>query len=49
MDTFYNFFRCFIAKKKQEEYNKKVSAGKVGRRSLISGQSGGIGYYKDPM
>ena len=35
-------------KKKQEEYNKKVSAGKVGRRSLISGQSGGIGYYKDP-
>ena len=35
--------------KKQEEFNKKVSSGKVGRRSLISGQSGGIGYYKDPM
>ena len=36
-------------KKKQEEHQKKVSAGKVGKRSLISGQSGGIGYYKEPM
>jgi hypothetical protein len=33
-------------KKKQEEYQAKVHAGKVGRRSLISGQSGGIGFYK---
>ncbi len=36
-------------KKKQEEYKKKVSAGKVGKRSLISGQSGGIGYYKETL
>lgn len=36
-------------KKKQEEFQKKTSAGKVGRRSLISGQSGGIGYYGDSM
>ncbi|BAQ87975.1 hypothetical protein [uncultured Mediterranean phage uvMED] len=36
-------------KKKQEEFKKKTSAGQVGKRSLISGQSGGIGYYKDPM
>lgn len=35
--------------KKQEDYKKKVSGGKVGRRSLISGQSGGIGFYKDSM
>ena len=32
--------------KKQEEYQAKVHAGKVGRRSLISGESGGIGFYK---
>ena len=29
-----------------EEFQKKVHAGKVGRRSLISGESGGIGFYK---
>lgn len=33
-------------KKKQEEYQAKVHAGKIGRRSLISGESGGIGFYK---
>ena len=34
------------AQKKQEEYQAKIHAGKVGRRSLISGESGGIGFYK---
>ena len=32
--------------KKQEEYQERVHAGKVGRRSLISGESGGSGFYK---
>jgi len=36
-------------KKKNEEYKTKVSQGKVGKRSLISGQSGGIGYYKETL
>jgi hypothetical protein len=38
-----------VEKKKQETYKKKVSEGKVGKRSLISGQSGGIGYYKETL
>ena len=33
-------------KEKQDAQKKKVSEGKLGRRSLISGQSGGIGFYK---
>ena len=33
-------------KKKQEDFKKRVTGGKVGRRSLISGESGGIGFYK---
>ena len=33
-------------KKKQEGFMKRVTGGKVGRRSLISGESGGIGFYK---
>ena len=32
--------------KQQEEYKERLHGGKVGRRSLISGQSGGIGYVK---
>ena len=32
--------------KQQKEYTERVHGGKVGRRSLISGQSGGIGYVK---
>ena len=32
--------------KKQEDFRKRVTGGKVGRRSLISGESGGIGFYK---
>ena len=35
--------------KKNQAYKKKVSEGKVGKRSLISGQSGGIGYYKETL
>jgi len=33
-------------KKKAEMFQTKVQGGKVGRRSLISGESGGIGFYK---
>ncbi len=32
--------------KKQEDFRKRVTGGKVGRRSLISGESGGIESYK---
>ena len=35
--------------KKNQAYKKKVSEGKVGKRSLKSGQSGGIGYYKETL
>tara|TARA_B100000900_G_scaffold412497_1_gene434424 strand:+ start:1132 stop:1311 length:180 start_codon:yes stop_codon:yes gene_type:complete len=33
-------------KKNAEMFQAKVQGGKVGRRSLISGESGGIGFYK---
>ena len=33
-------------KKKAELYQERVRGGKVGRRSLISGESGGIGFLK---
>jgi len=32
--------------KKAELFQQKVKGGQVGRRSLISGESGGIGFYK---
>ena len=32
--------------KKSDAYKARVQGGKVGRRSLISGESGGIGYVK---
>ena len=31
-------------KKKQDDYKAKLYAGKVGRRSLTTGESGGQGY-----
>mgnify|MGYP003625013898 FL=1 len=33
-------------KKKSDAYKARVQGGQVGRRSLISGESGGIGYVK---
>ena len=38
--------RSEAEKLKQEQFQKRVQGGKVGRRSLISGESGGIGFYK---
>ena len=38
--------RSEAEKLKQEQFQKKVQGGKGGRRSLISGESGGIGFYK---
>ena len=32
--------------KQQEDYKERLHGCKVGRRSLISGHSGGIGYVK---
>ena len=38
--------RSEAEKLKQEQFQKKVQGGKGGRSSLISGESGGIGFYK---
>ena len=38
--------RAKAEQKKAEMFQQKVKGGMVGRRSLISGESGGIGFYK---
>ena len=36
-------------KAQEKQFTDKTQAGKTGKRSLISGQSGGIGYYKETL
>ena len=36
--------RIEAEKKKKDEYDAKLYGGKIGRRSLITGESGGQGY-----